>query len=148
MFFVVCSILSRTHLTRMSAHSMIKKKFGRQQTTFSERVVKIALAIPKGKVMTYGGIARKAGGGPMASQSITSILGKAYEQGEKNIPFHRIVYADGRVWMDEKHREERMRRYKEEGITLDKRGRIKNFNDTLFDIGPMQLNAVRGVQTK
>ena len=63
---------------------MIRKKFGNKQTSFSERVLKIALSIPSGKVMTYGGIARKAGGGPMASQSITSILGKAYET-EKRI---------------------------------------------------------------
>ncbi len=63
--------------------------------TFSERVSKIALEIPKGRVTTYGAIARAAGAGPMAAQSITSILGKAYENGAKNIPFHRIVYADG-----------------------------------------------------
>ncbi|MFZ3031627.1 MAG: MGMT family protein [Candidatus Moraniibacteriota bacterium] len=65
--------------------------------TFSERVIKIALSIPKGRVTTYGRIARAAGGDTMASQSITSILGKAWGNGEKNIPFHRIVYADGRI---------------------------------------------------
>jgi len=60
--------------------------------TFSQRVVKIALDIPKGRVTTYGRIARAAGAGPMASQSITNILGKAYEQGEKKYSFssHRI----------------------------------------------------------
>ena len=42
----------------------------------------------------------------MASQSITTILGKAYKQGEKNIPFHRIVYADGTVWLSDKYKKE------------------------------------------
>lgn len=102
--------------------------------TFSERVVKIALAIPKGRVTTYGRIARAAGGGPMASQSITSILGKAWENGEKNIPFHRIVYADGRIWVDAKHRKERMKRYQEEGIELDEKDRIKNFRTLLWEL--------------
>lgn len=102
--------------------------------TFSERVVKIALAIPKGRVTTYGRIARAAGGGPMASQSITSILGKAWENGEKNIPFHRIVYADGRIWVDAKHRKERMKRYQEEGIGLDEKDRIKNFRTILWEL--------------
>ena len=102
--------------------------------TFSERVVKIALAIPKGRVTTYGRIARAAGGGPMASQSITSILGKAWENGEKNIPFHRIVYADGRIWVDAKHRKERMKRYREEGIELDEKDRIKNFRTLLWEL--------------
>jgi methylated-DNA-protein-cysteine methyltransferase-like protein len=110
---------------------MVKKKFGTPQTTFSEKVVRIALSIPKGRVTTYGAIARAAGGGPMASQSITTILGKAYERGEKGIPFHRIVYADGRVWMDDRHRKERMKRYKEECISVDERGRILNFQDML-----------------
>jgi methylated-DNA-protein-cysteine methyltransferase related protein len=114
---------------------MIKKKFGlkgKSELTFSDRVVKIALMIPKGKVTTYGRIARAAGGGPMASQSITTILGKAWERGEKDIPFHRIVYADGKVWIDEKHRKERLKKYKEEGIELDKNNRVIDFRDKLF----------------
>ncbi|MEI9966874.1 MAG: MGMT family protein [Candidatus Moraniibacteriota bacterium] len=101
--------------------------------TFSERVVKIALSIPRGRVTTYGRIARAAGGGGMAAQSITSVLGKAYEAGEKEIPFHRIVYADGRIWIDTKHRKERLRRYREEGIRIDKNDRIENFGDLVFE---------------
>ena len=101
--------------------------------TFSERVVKIALSIPKGRVTTYGRIARAAGGGNMASQSITSILGKAWDAGEKNIPFHRIVYADGRVWVDDRHRASRMELYKKEGIMIDKRDHVVNFFETLFE---------------
>lgn len=112
---------------------MIKKRFGKPEMTFSERVVRIALAIPKGKVMTYGLIARYAGGGRMASQSVTSILGKAYDKGAKDIPFHRIVYADGRIWIDERHRKARMRKYREEGIEIDERGRVEDFALKLFD---------------
>lgn len=102
--------------------------------TFSERVIKIALSIPKGRVTTYGRIARAAGGGNMASQSITSILGKAWNGGEKNIPFHRIVYADGHIWVDTKHRKERLKQYQEEGIELDEKDRIKHFHDILYEL--------------
>lgn len=102
--------------------------------TFSERVIKIALSIPKGRVTTYGRIARAAGGGTMASQSITNILGKAWNKGEKNIPFHRIVYADGHIWVDDKHRKERMKLYKKEGIELDEKDRIKNFQSILWEL--------------
>ncbi len=111
---------------------MIKKKFGNQGSSFSERLVKIALSIPKGKVTTYGRLARAALGGPMASQSVTSILGKAWDRGEKRIPFHRIVYADGRIWVDEQHRKERMKKYKEEGIEIDERDRVVDFYDKLY----------------
>lgn len=101
--------------------------------TFSERVVKIALSIPKGRVTTYGRIARAAGGGNMASQSITGILGRAWDNGQKDIPFHRIVYADGRIWIDAAHHKERMRRYREEGICVDTNNRIENFQSILFE---------------
>jgi alkylated DNA nucleotide flippase Atl1 len=101
--------------------------------TFSEYVVKLAQMIPAGKVTTYGRIARAAGGGNMASQSITGILAKAYNQGIKDIPFHRIVYADGHIWIDDAHHKERIRLYKKEGIELDKNNKIKNFDDIVFD---------------
>jgi alkylated DNA nucleotide flippase Atl1 len=93
----------------------------------------LALSVPPGRVTTYGAIARAAGGGAMASQSITGILGRAWERGEKNIPFHRIVYSDGRVWMAPEYERERMKLYKKEGIVLDQRGRIQNFRDVLFE---------------
>jgi methylated-DNA-protein-cysteine methyltransferase-like protein len=101
--------------------------------TFSERAVKIALSIPKGRVTTYGTIARAAGAGPMAAQSITSILGKAYQNGVKNIPWHRIVYAGGKVWLNGKNKKERLVLYKKEGIELDKNNRIINFRDILME---------------
>jgi alkylated DNA nucleotide flippase Atl1 len=101
--------------------------------TFSERVVQLALMIPPGMVSTYGSIATAAGGGPMASRSVTGILGKAYMAGEKSIPFHRIVYSSGRVWMDDAHRDNRIKLYKKEGIEIDEKGYIKNFRDTQFE---------------
>lgn len=101
--------------------------------TFSERVIKIALAIPRGRVTTYGRLARAAGAGPMASQSITAILGKAHDGGVKNIPFHRIVYADGKVWLNDEHAIKRIRLYKKEGIELDKNNYVVNFRDKLFE---------------
>jgi len=98
----------------------------RKPKTFSERVLDAALSIPSGKVTTYGRIARAAGG-------ITNILGKAYDNGERSIPFHRIVYADGRIWIDDKHRVARMRLYKKEKIEVDERNRIKDFPSKFFE---------------
>lgn len=101
--------------------------------TFSQRVVEMALSIPKGRVTTYGRLSRAAGGGGMAAQSITTILGKAYDEGATRIPFHRIVYADGRIWISEKYRAERMRLYKKEKIEIDDKDRIKNFQKIVLD---------------
>ncbi len=77
--------------------------------TFSQKVIELALSIPSGRVVTYGTLAHRAGGGTMASQSITNILGKAYMAGVKDIPWHRIVYAGGKIWIDDAHRTERMK---------------------------------------
>ena len=109
---------------------MKKMKIG---PTFSDRVLELALAIPKGRVTTYGRLAVKAGGGAMASQSVTGILWKAQQRGVKGIPWHRIVYADGRVWMDAKHRAERLRLYRKEKIDLDEAERIIAFRTKLLE---------------
>lgn len=102
--------------------------------SFSERVVEVALSIPKGRVSTYGRIAQAAGGkGPMSAQSVTRILGKAYKDGVKNIPFHRIVYANGHAWMSPEYRDLRLALYKKEGIKLDKNDKIINFKEVLID---------------
>jgi methylated-DNA-protein-cysteine methyltransferase-like protein len=101
--------------------------------TFSQRVIEAALAIPAGRVTTYGHIARAAGGGGQAARSVTSILGKAYEAGEKNIPFHRIVFAGGKVWLNNEYATRRLKLYKQEGVEVDhKTSKIKNFNEILF----------------
>lgn len=101
--------------------------------TFSERVVEAAKSIPEGSVTTYGRLARACGAGPMASQSIIAILGKAYTNGEKTIPFHRIVYAKGTIWINDEYKAKRMKLYKKEGIEVDTKGKILNFNEILFE---------------
>ena len=101
--------------------------------TFSERVVEAALSVPEGRVTTYGRLARACGAGPMASQSITAILAKAYHNGEKNIPFHRIVYANGTIWVSDEYRVKRLKLYKKEGIEIEKGNKIKNFHEIIFD---------------
>jgi len=109
---------------------IVTKEIGK---TFSQRVVELALMIPKGRVSTYGHIARAAGGGGQAARSVTAILGKAFHVGEKNIPFHRIVYAGGRVWTSDEYRAKRLKLYKDEGIKIDTKGYIKDFADILYE---------------
>lgn len=122
-------LLQGAHRTRMLA-----RVSSHGTKTFSQRVVEAALAIPKGRVTTYGAICRACGAGPMASQSITAILGKAHDAGIKDIPFHRIVYAGGKVWLNDEYKTKRLKLYKQEGIVIDeKTGKIKNFIDVLFE---------------
>jgi methylated-DNA-protein-cysteine methyltransferase-like protein len=100
------------------------------ETTFSQRVWEIATSIPEGRVMTYGGIAKAAGGPPMASRSISSILSKAPNQ--KAIPWHRIVYAGGKVWFGEEEAKRR-KLFKKEGVKVNSKGYIEDFEEIVFD---------------
>ena len=97
---------------------------------FSERVVDLALLIPPGRVVTYGGLAKAAGGPPMASRSISSILSKYPNQGA--IPWHRIVYAGGKVWLPAEREAARLALYKAEGIVV-KNNRIQDFDEVVYD---------------
>ena len=98
---------------------------------FSLIVYELALSIPEGTVVTYGDLARAAGGGAMASRSISSILSKAPNQ--KAIPWHRIVYAGGKVWFSPENEKKRRALYKREGILVNERGVITNFEDVHYD---------------
>lgn len=95
--------------------------------TFSERVVEAAQSIPSGKVTTYGDLARACGSGGQAARSVNGILLRAHNGGNNNIPFHRIVYSNGQVWKDKKITTERALLYQKEGIEINKKGYIYDF---------------------
>lgn len=97
---------------------------------FSQKVIKLALLIPSGRVTTYGLITAAAGGHPMLSRMITSILGKSTQA--NYIPFHRIVYSNGKVWLDPKHPSIRKKLYRQEGVKLDKNNKIIDFSTKIF----------------
>lgn len=99
--------------------------------TFSRRVVELAVLIPPGRVTTYGTLAKLAGGGAMASRSIGRILSQVPNQ--RAIPWHRIVYAGGKVWLDHEHKAVRLKMYQKEGIKVDPQGKIKNFEEIFYD---------------
>lgn len=69
----------------------------------------------------------------MASRSVTGILGKAWNKGEKKIPWRRIVYSNGKIWVSDEHRKARPALYKKESIQIDKHDRIVDFVDKLLE---------------
>lgn len=100
------------------------------EPSFSARVYDLALSIPPGRVTTYGILAAAAGGGPMAARSITSILGKA--PNPSVIPYHRIVYAGGKVWLPTSNTRDRLDLYAAEGIEVTEAGKIINFEEVVY----------------
>jgi methylated-DNA-protein-cysteine methyltransferase-like protein len=103
--------------------------------SFSSRIWELAISIPEGRVTTYGGLAKAAGGGGQAARSVSSILSKAPNSG--TIPWHRIVYAGGKVWMSEEQTEKRRELYELEGILVNQKGIITNFEEIVFDFNEL-----------
>jgi len=61
--------------------------------TFTEKVQDIVRKIPKGKVMTYGQVASKAGS-PGASRAVGTIMAHNFDP---SIPCHRVIRSDGKI---------------------------------------------------
>jgi O-6-methylguanine DNA methyltransferase len=61
--------------------------------TFKQKVFAVVKKIPKGKVLTYIEVARRAGH-PLASQAVGNALHTNYD---KSIPCHRVVRSDGYI---------------------------------------------------
>lgn len=61
--------------------------------TFTEKVISVVKKIPRGSVLTYGEVAKRAGS-PQASRAVGSIMAK---NNDKNIPCHRVIRSDGSI---------------------------------------------------
>jgi methylated-DNA-protein-cysteine methyltransferase-like protein len=102
---------------------------------FSQRLWELAISIPPGRVTTYGGLAKAAGSGGQASRSVSGILAKSPNPGV--IPWHRIVYAGGKVWLTDEYSAKRRELYELEGIVVNDKGYIKDFEEILFDFSEL-----------
>jgi len=60
---------------------------------FSNRVRSVVAAIPKGQVLTYGQVAKKAGN-EKAARAVARVMSQNYDP---KIPCHRVIRADGQV---------------------------------------------------
>lgn len=71
-----------------------------KRKSFAEKVVKIVSGIPRGKTMTYGEIAKRAGS-PKAARAVGNILNRCYKscikRDGKTIPCHRVIRLDGKI---------------------------------------------------
>jgi len=61
---------------------------------FSKRIIHIIQKIPKGKVLTYGFIAKLAGS-PRAARQVSWILHSSSKK--YNLPWHRVINSKGNI---------------------------------------------------
>jgi O-6-methylguanine DNA methyltransferase len=64
-----------------------------KDNNFKEKVYSIVKKIPKGKVLTYKEVAKKAGN-EKASRAVGRILSRNFDP---DIPCHRVIMSDGKL---------------------------------------------------
>lgn len=97
-------------------------------TKFQELVYKATKKIPKGKVSTYGEVAR-AIRKPRAARAVGNALN--CNPFAPKVPCHRVVRSDGTVGGFAKGSGGKIKILNREGIEI-KRGKIANFRKKLF----------------
>lgn len=79
--------------------------------SFTEKVYEVVKKIPKGKVLTYKEVAKKAGN-EKASRAVGNILHNNFDS---QIPCHRVIRSDGKLGGYNRGGEKKMEMLREEG---------------------------------
>jgi len=61
--------------------------------TFKEKALEVVRKIPKGKILTYKQVAKKAGN-ENASRAVGNLMKANYD---KTVPCHRVIRSDGKI---------------------------------------------------
>ena len=79
--------------------------------SFSKKVLAVVAKIPKGKILTYKEVAKRAGNS-RAYRAVGNILNKNYDS---QIPCHRVICADGKAGGYNRGPKKKLKLLKEEG---------------------------------
>jgi len=82
--------------------------------SFAEKVYDVVRKIPKGKVLTYKEVAKKAGS-EKASRAVGNILHKNFDP---HIPCHRVIRTDGKFGGYNRGSENKIDKLRKEGVFL------------------------------
>ena len=88
---------------------------------FTENVIRVLRSIPRGKVMSYGAVARAAGS-PRGARQVVRILHSMSEKYE--LPWHRVVNKDGRISLTDEAAFSQKELLASEGVFLSRDGTI------------------------
>lgn len=82
---------------------------------FTQSVYKVVADVPRGKVITYSAVAKRAGS-PRAARAVGNIMNKNPDT--KRVPCHRVIRSDGGVGGYAHGTLEKIKKLEEEGIVI------------------------------
>lgn len=98
---------------------------------FSERCYKLLKSIPRGKVTTYGEIARALNS--KACRAVGTAMAK--NPNPVIVPCHRVVLSDGRIGQYGLGVRKKIELLTQEGVAI-KDGKVENFNSVMHRFSP------------
>lgn len=97
-----------------------------EEPGFFERVYQAVCRIPEGRISSYGEVARMVSGRASGARTVGWALGSLSEERAKQVPWWRVLRADGSLGMgrDPEAAALQRRRLEAEGLRFDAEGRI------------------------
>ena len=90
-------------------------------TETTRKIIEQILSVPKGKVSSYSGIALKAGLPNGTLQTVRTIHAISEKH---NLPWHRIIRADGQIALEREGRALQIKLLKAEGVKVSPQGKV------------------------
>ena len=90
--------------------------------SLSTRIVQVVKDIPRGKVATYGQVARMAGD-PRATRQVVWVLRACSES--EGLPWQRVINGKGEISLTGEGGEIQRALLQKEGVTFDEHGRVR-----------------------
>lgn len=87
---------------------------------FTEKVYRVVLKIPKGKVMSYQKVAKLAGN-KKAARAVGNIMNR---HNVKGLPCHRVIASNGKIGGYRWGIKKKLAILKKEGVGFDKNGKL------------------------
>jgi len=98
-------------------------------TEFEQSLYAVLIALPKGRLCTYGELAKRAGY-PNNARHVGRALSKLPK--ETKLPWHRVVNSQGRISLTDEGFLRQKKRLNMEGININDQGKVSNFKHYLW----------------
>jgi len=98
-------------------------------TEFEQSLYALLMALPTGKLCSYGELAKRSGY-PNYARHVGKTLSKLPK--ESKLPWHRVVNSQGKLSLDGERFVAQKQRLEAEGITINETGKVVNFKQYLW----------------